>query len=467
MFDPRIPTVRMLACNPARIDHNLLLLAHLSPPSSTMSFSRCCDNQKCIVCRKLIGNEEEGCKVTVPSKKINSLAGKTKMKFRISWDVSKATNFMHFACWEEARKAAGISASERRIVSEVEDTLERFSSLPALITEVDKVVQIMIAKETKQVVCFTGAGISASAGIPTYRGADGIDTLQVLAGDSSAAYTTDKKDNKRKVVDLTADSPQPYSESSKAAKKGKKAAQEVQEAQESDVEDSEDEDVDYTKLQPTFAHLSLAKLEGMDKLHGCITQNCDNLHAKAGVSPYLISDLHGNVFKEYCEKCLTEYTRDYAVDQYSTGCDNEPWYKKCDTCGWNHYTGRLCDTGRCKGKLRDTIVNFGDDLHPMLCGGLWKASRKCRHADLCLTLGTSLTVYPASDLPLKAKHLVIVNLQATDLDDEAAVRVWATCDDFFRQLMPRLEAALQAQAVNAAGGRRKKRAAITVEEDEN
>jgi hypothetical protein len=37
--------------------------------------------------------------------------------------------------------------------------------------------------------------------------------------------------------------------------------------------------------------------------------------------------------------------------------------KKCKTCGWNHYTGRHCDDKKCNGKLRDTIVNFGDDLH--------------------------------------------------------------------------------------------------------
>ena len=209
-----------------------------------------------------------------------------------------------------------------------------------------------------------------------------------------------------------------------------------------DEEEEEEEDVDYGALQPTYAHLALAKLQDMDKLHGCATQNCDNLHSKAGVRDHLISDLHGNVFKEYCEKCFTEYTRDYSVDKYSTDCFNEPYYRKCETCGWNHYTGRLCDTGKCRGKLKDTIVNFGDDLHPMVCGGLWKASRKCRHADLCLTLGTSLTVYPASDLPLKAKKLVIVNLQATELDEHADVRVWCTCDNFFKVLMPRLEEAM-------------------------
>lgn len=425
---------------------------YIVQPVSTiaMTFIRCCDNEKCIVCRRLIGNEEEGCKVTVPAKRIRALAAKTKLNFKIPWDSTKATNFAHYDCWVDACSRTGLSASEKRILSAAKDTVERFSSLPTLISEVDKVVQILVAKTTKQVVCFTGAGISASAGIPTYRGADGIDTLQALAGDSSAAYTSDKQNNKRKVVDLTADEDvavaTPSTAGKKAKKGGKQEIQEVQEESQDEEEQSEDEeDVDYTKLQPTYAHLALAKMETLNKLHGCITQNCDNLHAKAGVSAHLISDLHGNVFKEYCVKCLTEYERDYAVDQYSTDCSSEPWYKKCDTCGWNHYTGRLCDTGRCKGKLCDTIVNFGDDLHQMLCGGLWRASRKCRHADLCLALGTSLTVYPASELPLKAKQLVIVNLQATDLDGDAAVRVWATCDGFFRLLMPRLEAALQEQ----------------------
>jgi mono-ADP-ribosyltransferase sirtuin 6 len=320
-----------------------------------------------------------------------------------------------------------LSRQEKRMLGSVKDSLETFCSVTELEAKVDEVVALLAAPKIK-VVSFTGAGISASAGIPTYRGADGIDTLSTLASDPNMAYKASSGNN---IIDLTNSAP-----NSAVKDSGKD-------------ESDDDEDVDYTKLRPTYAHLALARLEALGKLHGCVTQNCDNLHAKGGVSEELISDLHGNVFKEYCETCETEYMRDYCVDAFSTDCHAEPYYRKCSTCGWNHYTGRLCDTGRCRGKLRDTIVNFGDDLHLRLCGGLMRAKMACRCADVCLTLGTSLTVYPASELPLKARKLVIVNLQATDLDEKASVRVWATCDDFFRMLMPKLEAALLDEAAKA------------------
>lgn len=415
-----------------------------------MSFTRSCDGEKCVLCLKSITIDQDGCIVTVPSKKLNRFAQKTKDKFKIKWQASKSTNFFHADCWEHTSTSSELNATETRLISEVIDTMEKFSSAGKVHEMVDEVVEIMTAKETKQIVCFTGAGISAAAGIPTYRGADGIDTLQELAGDTTAAYatvsaTTSKEIKiKRGAADSTAETV------AKKPRQEKKTA--VLQAEE------EEEDVDYTALSPTFAHYALARLAELDLLHGCATQNCDNLHAKAGLSSQLISDLHGNVFKEYCEKCLTEYERDYSVDIFSTDCMKESYAKKCPQCGWNHYTGRICHSGSCRGKLRDTIVNFGDDLHPMICGGLWKASRKHRHADLCLTLGTSLTVYPASELPLKAKKLVIVNLQATELDDDADVRVWATCDNFFSLLMPKLEAAVEKKLSTKANKQSKRKA---------
>lgn len=78
-------------------------------------------------------------------------------------------------------------------------------------------------------------------------------------------------------------------------------------------------------------------------------------------------------------------------------------------------------------------------MHEKVCGGLEKAIEACATADLCICLGSSLTVFPACDLPLKAKNIVIVNLQVTDLDEKASIRIWATCDSFFKLLMPIVE----------------------------
>lgn len=59
-------------------------------------------------------------------------------------------------------------------------------------------------------------------------------------------------------------------------------------------------------------------------------------------------------------------------------------------------------------------------------------------ADVCLAMGSSLTVTPAADIPKTVGEngkLIIVNLQKTPLDDFAYVRVNALCDDFMKLLM--------------------------------
>lgn len=117
---------------------------------------------------------------------------------------------------------------------------------------------------------------------------------------------------------------------------------------------------------------------------------------------------------------------------------NEPWWVTCPTCHYNHYTSRECTVQGCKGKLKDTIVNFGDMLHDRVLGGLPRAESECRQADICLCLGSSLTVSPANSLPRKAKEIVICNPQVTELDSKAALRVWATSDMFFAFLQEAL-----------------------------
>eukprot|EP00743_Colponemidia_sp_Colp-15_P005661 GILK01006086.1.p1 GENE.GILK01006086.1~~GILK01006086.1.p1 ORF type:complete len:335 (+),score=36.52 GILK01006086.1:340-1344(+) len=248
------------------------------------------------------------------------------------------------------------------------------------------------------VVAFTGAGISTSSGINDYRGTSGVDTKASLKQE----------------------------------------------------DDQDTEEVQYEKLLPTKGHTALASLHKAGLLHYVITQNCDDLHFKSGVPFSAISELHGNVFVEYCEDCKKEYHRKFCVDLYSTDCYMEPWYEKCSTCGHNHYTGRRCGVKTCKGKLRDTIVNFGDLLHESVLGGLPAAERACDQADVCLCLGTSLTITPASDLTLRAKERVICNLQKTEQDKTAVVRVFAETDSFLTLLQEALLLPSSATATTAA-----------------
>jgi NAD+-dependent protein deacetylase sirtuin 6 len=383
-------------------------------------YARECDNKSCIVCARLIGVGERGGIVTVPSKRLSRLSASTIAKFRVSWNKIRLRDFVHSSCWAKVVGDKSLNRSEQLVVSEADETLEEWSSLAELRARVEEVATLL--RTASRTVCFTGAGVSVASGLPTYRGTAGIDTIAALCSSGAGAHgdqvdeneepVADAEGRKRKLVDLTS-------------------------------EDEGEDEVDYTALVPSLTHTSLASLHRAGKLQYCITQNCDGLHQKGGLPRSCVSDLHGSVFEEFCEDCGKQYSRDYCVDAYSTSCTNEPWFEKCSTCGWNHYTGRRCSVKNCRGKLRDTIVNFGDDLHERVCGGLPRAEEMAAGADVCLALGTSLTVSPANSLPRLARRLVIVNLQATELDDRAHVRVWAKSDDFFRLLMPELGLSMQ------------------------
>lgn len=62
----------------------------------------------------------------------------------------------------------------------------------------------------------------------------------------------------------------------------------------------------------------------------------------------------------------------------------------------DHRTGRKCT--RCGGVLHDSIVNFGESLP---AEALQRAFDNATKADLCLVLGSSLTVSPANEVSLE------------------------------------------------------------------
>ncbi|KAK1517970.1 NAD-dependent deacetylase sirtuin-7 [Colletotrichum costaricense] len=186
---------------------------------------------------------------------------------------------------------------------------------------------------------------------------------------------------------------------------------------------------------PTKTHMALVELQDRGILKYLVSQNCDGLHRKSGILPEKISELHGNSNREHCKDCGKEYLRDFrAVATYEKSIRD-------------HRTGRKCPL--CNGTLLDTIINFGEYLPAQ---PLALARSNARKADLCLALGSSLTVPPACTIPEtvgKKKRtktypdggtLVICNLQSTPLDDlSEELRVWATTDDLMDRVMEKLE----------------------------
>ncbi len=131
------------------------------------------------------------------------------------------------------------------------------------------------------------------------------------------------------------------------------------------------------EVTPNPAHLALARLSaewpGEVTL---ITQNVDDLHARAGGS-YTLIQMHGKLKQARCidsEKVI----------EWDGGIT----------------TGTPCPCCHVPGKLRPHIVWFGE--MPLYMGVIGQALREC---DLFLSIGTSGNVYPAAGFAQEVRHI--------------------------------------------------------------
>lgn len=222
----------------------------------------------------------------------------------------------------------------------------------------------------------------------------------------------------------------------------------------------DDDGVPYESLRPTYTHEALAKLIEKGMVKHIISQNGDGLHGLSGVEQQCLSELHGNVFLEVCEKCGYRYYRPFYVlndsvyqyyeDVQERGFSDvkKPKFAvKCGTCNLCHRTGRRCEQPQCSGYLKDSIINFGDNLEEEI---LTCAESNASQADLILSLGTTMQVTPACELVQMGKQpqrIVIVNRQQTSFDalcfkteqhQQLGVRVFGDCDSVMYEVMQHL-----------------------------
>ena len=80
--------------------------------------------------------------------------------------------------------------------------------------------------------------------------------------------------------------------------------------------------------------------------------------------------------------------------------------------------------------MKSATISFGQPLRPAV---LERAAREARVADLVLALGSTLSVYPAAQIPLLAAErgvpFCIVNRGPTDHDERATLRFDAAVDE--------------------------------------
>ena len=124
--------------------------------------------------------------------------------------------------------------------------------------------------ETKKIVFFTGAGISAESGIPTFRGAGGI--WNKLKPEELANFNAFMR-NPQMVWEW-------YNHRKKIIHEAK----------------------------PNAGHLAIAEMQNLFDEVTVVTQNIDNLHRRSGSKN--IFELHGNIERNFCVNCRTFYNEE-------------------------------------------------------------------------------------------------------------------------------------------------------------
>ncbi len=159
------------------------------------------------------------------------------------------------------------------------------------------------------------------------------------------------------------------------------------------------------KARPNSAHDAIAAMARLVEV-SVVTQNVDDLHERAGSA--VCAHLHGSLHKPRCFDCGHRASYPPGVPAVSEGGER--------------ITPPACD--RCGGPLRPGVVWFGESLPE----ADWRAAMSAlEHADLVFSVGTSSLVWPAAEIPVwaarRGAHVVQVNPQPTALDETATTNL--------------------------------------------
>lgn len=210
------------------------------------------------------------------------------------------------------------------------------------------------ARPARNVVVLTGAGISVASGLKPYRGPGGV-------------WTTNPELVSRLVAGVDAQTL--WTVTCEWRK-------------------------EVVSARPNAAHDALAAYERdlIDRggSFTLITQNVDGLHTKAGNRNVI--EFHGSLRRSRC----------------AAACGAEPFSD-------GRTEGPMPSCERCGAPLRPDIVLFEEMIGARED---WSAKRALRDPDLFVAIGTSGTVWPASNFVRSAAyagaHTVLLNLEAPD-----------------------------------------------------
>ena len=232
-----------------------------------------------------------------------------------------------------------------------------------------------VLARARRVVVFTGAGVSAESGVPTFRGAGGLwKTFRPEDLASPIAFGRDP----RVVWEWY----------------GWRREQ-------------------VGRCRPNAAHLALARWMLSRSGVTLVSQNVDDLHERAArevagdVEAARRAEpvrLHGSLFHDRCTRCTYRAEARSAVDATSIAA-----LPHCPECG---------------GLLRPDVVWFGEMLPAREVEAAFTAAGG---SQACLVIGTTGAVYPAAGVVHTARAagaaVVVVDPGPTEYDDLADVRL--------------------------------------------
>lgn len=234
-----------------------------------------------------------------------------------------------------------------------------------------ELTDLLLASE--RILVFSGAGISTESGIPDFRSPGGVWTRMqpIYFQDFIASEQVRREAWRRRFSNVDG----------------------------------------WVGAKPNRGHHAVAELIRSGRASVVVTQNVDNLHQESGVPEDKVIELHGNSTYAKCLKCHTR------VDLV----DLEREFQE---------TGNVGPCKRCGGIIKSATISFGQQMPELPMRRTQEETQAC---DLFLVLGSSLSVFPAADFPLRAKQrgarLVIVNRDPTGMDEIADLVIHAGIGD--------------------------------------
>jgi NAD-dependent deacetylase len=235
---------------------------------------------------------------------------------------------------------------------------------------------IELLRASRQMLLFTGAGISTGSGIPDFRGPEGVWKRR------QPVYYHDFMRSEAARI----------------------------EHWDFKLEGWEG----YRDARPNATHNAIVLLERAGKVRAVVTQNIDGLHSRAGTTSERLVELHGTNTLIECQTC-------------GRRSDPEAHFASFQKT----HRPPLCE---CGGFLKPATISFGQNLRNE---DLERAEAAAQAADLVVALGSTLSVYPAANIPLLAANrgmpYVIINRGPTEHDDlpEVTLRLEGDVGEIF------------------------------------